>query len=137
MPPNKMHEGAKSRQELEGTDTPGDGFQGTILPTSNCWGLFEYLEDTAMSDLTLESLAKRVEALEKILATKEPDQSRTDWRKVVGIFRDSEFMRKVDEECMRAREAEREAARRVARMILLDTDHTTFLKYPTANAAAV
>jgi hypothetical protein len=65
-----------------------------------------------MNDLTLESLAKRVEALEKVIATKEPDQSRKDWRKVVGMFRDSEFMRKVDEECLRIREAEREAARR-------------------------
>lgn len=65
-----------------------------------------------MTDLTLESLAKRVEALEKVIATKEPDQARKDWRKVVGMFRDSEFMRKVDEECLRMREAEREAARR-------------------------
>ena len=65
-----------------------------------------------MNDLTLESLAKRVEALEKVIATKEPGPSRKDWRKVVGMFRDSEFMRKVDEECQRIREAEREAARR-------------------------
>ena len=65
-----------------------------------------------MNDLTLESLAKRVEALEKVIATKEPEQSRKDWRKVVGMFRDSDFMRKVDEECLRIREAEREAARR-------------------------
>ena len=65
-----------------------------------------------MNDLTLESLAKRVETLEKVMATKGPDQSRKDWRKVVGMFRDSEFMRKVDEECLRIREAEREAARR-------------------------
>ena len=54
-----------------------------------------------MSDLTLESLAKRVEALEKVIATKRPDPSRKDWRKVVGMFRDSEFMREVDEECLR------------------------------------
>jgi hypothetical protein len=33
-------------------------------------------------------------------------------RRVVGTFRDSEFMRRVDEECMRVRAAEREAARR-------------------------
>jgi hypothetical protein len=65
-----------------------------------------------MNDLTLESLAKRVEALEQVIATKGRDQSRKDWRKVVGMFRDSEFMRKVDEECLRIREAEREAARR-------------------------
>jgi hypothetical protein len=74
--------------------------------------LFEHLKETAMNDLTLESLAKRVEALEQVIATKEPDQSRKDWRKVVGMFRDSEFMRRVDEECLRVREAERKAARR-------------------------
>jgi hypothetical protein len=49
----------------------------------------------------LESLAKRVEALEKVIATKGPDQSRKGWRKVVGIFRGSEFMRHVDEEYQR------------------------------------
>ena len=65
-----------------------------------------------MTELTLESLAKRVEALEKAIATKKADHSRKDWRKVVGMFRDSEFMREVDEECLRMREAEREAARR-------------------------
>jgi len=65
-----------------------------------------------MNDLTLESLAKRVEALEKVIATKGPDESHKDWRKVVGMFRDSEFMRKVDEEMPAVREAEREAARR-------------------------
>jgi hypothetical protein len=65
-----------------------------------------------MSELTLESLAERVAALEKEMATKRRNQSRKDWRKVVGMFRDGEFMRKVDEECLRIREAEREAARR-------------------------
>ena len=65
-----------------------------------------------MNDLTLESLAKRLEALEHAIAPKEPQPSRKDWRKVVGMFRDSEFMRQVDEECLRIREAEREAARR-------------------------
>jgi hypothetical protein len=65
-----------------------------------------------MSDLTLESLAKRVEALEKVIAAKGPERPRKDWHAVVGMFRDSEFMREVDEECLRMREAEREAARR-------------------------
>ena len=64
-----------------------------------------------MSELTLESLAKRVEALEAALAAERPKRRRKDWRKVVGMFHDSEFMRAVDEECLRAREAEREAAR--------------------------
>ena len=72
----------------------------------------EYQEETAMNDLTLESLARRVEILEKVIATKGPEHRRKDWRAVVGMFRDSEFMREVDEECLRMREAEREAARR-------------------------
>ena len=74
--------------------------------------LFGYLEVAAVHDLTLESLAKRIDALERVIATKDPVQPRKDWRNVVGICRDSEFMRKVDEECLRTREAEREAARR-------------------------
>ncbi|HKI33784.1 MAG TPA: hypothetical protein VKA46_18170 [Gemmataceae bacterium] len=64
-----------------------------------------------MTEVTLESLAKRVEALEIALARQERHRSPKDWRKVVGMFRDSEFMREVDEECQRLREAEREAAR--------------------------
>ena len=64
-----------------------------------------------MSELTLESLAKRVEALETALAAKERNGSPKDWRKVVGMFHDSDFMRAVDEECLRLRESEREAAR--------------------------
>jgi hypothetical protein len=69
-----------------------------------------------MADLTLESLAKRVEALEIALAEQAPNRSPNgslkNWRKVIGMFRDSDFMRAVDEECQRMREAEREAARR-------------------------
>ncbi len=60
-----------------------------------------------MNELTLESLAKRVEALEKAIATKGMDRAPKDWRKVVGMFRDSEFMREVDEEYLRMREAAR------------------------------
>jgi hypothetical protein len=65
-----------------------------------------------MNELTLESLAKRVEALEAALAASESNRAPKDWRKVIGMFGDSEFMREVDEECRRMREAEREAARR-------------------------
>ena len=43
-----------------------------------------------MNDLTLESLARRVEALEKVIATKGPNHARKDWRKVIGMFRDSD-----------------------------------------------
>ena len=64
-----------------------------------------------MNELTLESLARRVEALELAAAAKGETRPRKDWRKVVGVFHDSEFMREVDEECQRMREAEREAAR--------------------------
>jgi hypothetical protein len=65
----------------------------------------------AMAKLTLESLAKRVEALERAVAAKVPKRAPKDWRKVIAMFGDSEFMREVDEECQRMREAEREAAR--------------------------
>jgi len=64
-----------------------------------------------MSELTLEALAKRVEALETVLAAKGLNRSPKNWRKVVGMFHDSDFMREVDEECLRMREREREAAR--------------------------
>ena len=67
-----------------------------------------------MNELTLESLAKRVEALETANTAPTPAPPRKDWRKVVGLFRDSEFMREVDDECLRLREAERDAARRGA-----------------------
>jgi hypothetical protein len=63
-----------------------------------------------MSDLTLESLAKRVEALEKKMGQK--DVPRKDWRSVVGIFDDDpEFMQKVLAEAEAIREAERKSAR--------------------------
>jgi hypothetical protein len=65
-----------------------------------------------MNELTLESLAKRVEALEIALAAKESNRPAKDWRKVVGMFHGSDFMRQVDEECLRMREQEREKARR-------------------------
>ena len=65
-----------------------------------------------MNELTLESLARRVEALEIAVGTTGPNDTQKDWRKTIGMFGDSEFMREVDEECRRMREAEREAARR-------------------------
>jgi hypothetical protein len=68
-------------------------------------------EEHTMEQLTLESLAKRVEALEIALASSPLSRSPKDWRRVVGMFHESDFMRAVDEECQRMREAEREAAR--------------------------
>jgi hypothetical protein len=41
--------------------------------------------------LTLESLAKRVEELERKLASQKPTK---DWRSVVGMFDGSEFMKR-------------------------------------------
>jgi hypothetical protein len=63
-----------------------------------------------MPEVTLESLAKRVEALENALIAR-PARTK-DWRRVIGMFGESEVMREVDEECLRIRQAEREAARR-------------------------
>ena len=65
-----------------------------------------------MAKLTLQALAKRVEALEMALAAGGPARQPKDWRRVVGMFGDSEFMRKVDEKCLRMRESERKLARR-------------------------
>ncbi len=46
------------------------------------------------------------------LAAREPVRRGKDWRRVIGMFGDSEFMGKVDEECLRMRESERKLARR-------------------------
>jgi hypothetical protein len=63
-----------------------------------------------MEDVTLESLARRVEALERALGLR--PASAKDWRRVVGLFGDSELSRQVDAEGHAIREAEREEARR-------------------------
>lgn len=60
-----------------------------------------------MNELTLESLARRVEALERALQLKPASENGKDWRRVVGMFGDSEFMRQVDAEGQALREAER------------------------------
>jgi hypothetical protein len=65
-----------------------------------------------MNEVTLESLARRVEALERALDLKPAAVRLKDWRRVVGMFGDSEFMRQVDAEGQALREAERAEARR-------------------------
>ena len=67
-----------------------------------------------MSEMSLEALAKRVEALEKKLAERDAAAAspKKDWRRVVGMFGDSEFMKQMDADVLAMREAEREAARR-------------------------
>ncbi len=66
-----------------------------------------------MEELTLESLAARVAALEKKLAeqaTAKPEPKK-DWRRTIGMFADNEFIEKLDETVAEMREAERKAVR--------------------------
>ncbi|HQR42262.1 MAG TPA: hypothetical protein PLX97_06245 [Gemmatales bacterium] len=60
--------------------------------------------------VTLDSLAQRVTLLEAALLKQKQGRPK-DWRRTVGMFADSEFMRQVDEEGRKIREADREAAR--------------------------
>jgi hypothetical protein len=65
-----------------------------------------------MNELTLEALAKRIEAIEKKLAEQaasEPARKK-DWRRVAGMFTGSEFMKQVDAEGQAIRAAEKKAA---------------------------
>lgn len=59
-----------------------------------------------MAEITLESLAERVAALEKRLQSQPPQR---DWRSVVGIFEGSEFAESMIHEALAIREAERKA----------------------------
>ncbi len=63
-----------------------------------------------MQELTLEGLAKRVEALEKKLA-EQAAPGKVDRLKVVGISEGNEFTRPMRAEIEANREAERQAAR--------------------------
>ena len=65
-----------------------------------------------MSPVTLESLAQRVEMLERAMSQRLSPSRQKDWRRVVGMFGDSEFMRQVDSEGQAIREAERAEAQR-------------------------
>ena len=65
-----------------------------------------------MNEPTLESLAQRVDALERELRIQRATETKKDWRRVVGIAGDSELMRQIDDEGRKIREAEREEARR-------------------------
>jgi hypothetical protein len=63
-----------------------------------------------MNELTLESLAQRVEALERALGMQTPSAGKDAWQRVVGMFAGSDFMKQVDEEGRKIREAERAQA---------------------------
>ena len=63
-----------------------------------------------MPELTLEALAKRLEAVEKELAELKQPAPKKDWRSVVGLSEDNEFTRQVQAEIEANSEAERRAA---------------------------
>lgn len=65
-----------------------------------------------MTEITLEAIVKRLEAVEKKLAEKETEQlgRKKDWRHVAGMFTGSDFMKQVDAEGQAIREADRKAA---------------------------
>ncbi|HEX3313833.1 MAG TPA: hypothetical protein VHR72_03025 [Gemmataceae bacterium] len=65
-----------------------------------------------MGELTLEGLAKRVETLERMLKVSPPEDGtpRKDWRRAVGMFTGSEFMKQVDAEGQAIRERDRDEA---------------------------
>ena len=65
-----------------------------------------------MSELTLESLARRLEEVERRLNEKQPliIAPTKDWRRVVGISEDNEFTQLMLAEIEAAHEADRQAA---------------------------
>jgi hypothetical protein len=63
-----------------------------------------------MSELTLESLARRLEDVERRLNAKQASTAK-DWRLAAGMFTGREFSKIVDEEGRKIREADREEAR--------------------------
>ncbi len=65
-----------------------------------------------MNDLTLESLAERLAALERKVAALTPNvvPPARDWRSVVGISEETEFSRQWLAEMTTRRDAERAAA---------------------------
>jgi hypothetical protein len=69
------------------------------------------LEKTTVSKLTLESLARRLEDVERRLNERQASSAK-DWRVAAGMFTGREFSKIVDEEGRKIREADREEARR-------------------------
>jgi chromosome condensin MukBEF ATPase and DNA-binding subunit MukB len=65
-----------------------------------------------MPELTLESLARRLEEVERRLNEKQPSviAATKDWRCVVGISEDNDFTRQMLAEIEAAHDAERQAA---------------------------
>jgi hypothetical protein len=65
-----------------------------------------------MPEITLESLAARLAAVERQLAEKTAAPRPKDWRRTVGMFDDDPEFKEVIAEGRAIREAERESARR-------------------------
>ncbi len=65
-----------------------------------------------MSELTLESLARRLAEVERRINEKQPtvNAEPRDWRSVVGISEDNDFTRRVLAEIEAAHEQDRQAA---------------------------
>ncbi len=63
-----------------------------------------------MHNLTLESVSRRLEEVERRLNEKEAGSTK-DWRLVAGMFTGREFSKIVDDEGRKIREADREQAR--------------------------
>jgi hypothetical protein len=61
-----------------------------------------------MSEQTLEALTKRVEALERAVGLQSTTPNR-EWLSAIGMFSGNEFMKQVDEEARKIREADRAA----------------------------
>jgi hypothetical protein len=77
-----------------------------------------------MNEITLESLNKRIEALEALMGARQSQTADNpsiirpaagqDWRSAIGMFTDLEFHQQVIDAGRAIREAEREEARREA-----------------------
>ena len=63
-----------------------------------------------MSELTLESLARRIDDVERRLNENQASCGK-DSRMAAGMFTGREFSKIVDDECRKIREADREEAR--------------------------
>ena len=61
-----------------------------------------------MSDVTLETLAARVDAIEKLLAARPLSgvPRKKEWRRVTGIFTGNDYQKTIDAEGAAIREAE-------------------------------
>jgi hypothetical protein len=62
------------------------------------------------------SIEERVESLEKqvaeLQATVGSSPGKKDWRRTIGVFSGDEVMKRIDQEALKYREADRQKARR-------------------------